>query len=489
MAKKKPPIKSPIFIPNKKLGISEWIPGINKNTIEIETNSWFDIQHFDNPNITNSKKYNKIIPVIPPESLKQQLKTIKLKKKNTEPEFLCCEKIRLYPSVEQVKILHEWFNVFAKMFNVTINYLRSKIYVNGKLNLKIAKKECSFYKVRKELIEEKTFIQLSMAENLIPIHILDEAINQAVSNHKTCIANYSTKLIKKFRVREWSMKKRRKILKIESSFFKDGIFCKKIFPKISSSKSLNGINRTVTLQYDRDTRKYILFVPKIIPKKIVKNTRLSCGIDPGVRTFATVYSRNQTQAICNSKCYNKYIKKHHRKIDKINQLTNSAKNDYNIVNTTIIKNGKLKTIVKIKDNKPSHLNRALKKYHKKIMNKMRDMHYKVAHELVHTYDNIYLGKFNTKSILSKNNTKISSPIKRIIASQSPYLFRQRLTYMAHKYGSNIHLVNEYLTTKTCSNCGQKNELGPSKIHKCSCGMIADRDENAAKNILKIGKQK
>ncbi len=33
---------------------------------------------------------------------------------------------------------------------------------------------------------------------------------------------------------------------------------------------------------------------------------------------------------------------------------------------------------------------------------------------------------------------------------------------------------------------KKNELGKKKIHECECGMIADRDVNAAKNILKIG---
>jgi len=61
--------------------------------------------------------------------------------------------------------------------------------------------------------------------------------------------------------------------------------------------------------------------------------------------------------------------------------------------------------------------------------------------------------------------------------------------MAHKYGSKVIEVNEYLTTKTCSNCGKLNNLGSSKIHICKCGMEADRDENAAKNILKIGYNK
>ena len=74
----------------------------------------------------------------------------------------------------------------------------------------------------------------------------------------------------------------------------------------------------------------------------------------------------------------------------------------------------------------------------------------------------------------------------MIVVLSPYLFRQRLIYMGNKYGSMVYEVDEYLTTKTCSNCGKINEIGKSKIHKCKCGMTADRDENSAKNHLKIG---
>jgi transposase len=47
-------------------------------------------------------------------------------------------------------------------------------------------------------------------------------------------------------------------------------------------------------------------------------------------------------------------------------------------------------------------------------------------------------------------------------------------------------ISEYLTTKTCSNCGNLNELGKKKIHECKCKMYADRHENSAKNHLKLG---
>lgn len=75
----------------------------------------------------------------------------------------------------------------------------------------------------------------------------------------------------------------------------------------------------------------------------------------------------------------------------------------------------------------------------------------------------------------------------MLSALSPGLFRQRTKYMGNKYGANVdHNVNEYLTTKTCSNCGRINEIGGSKIHECACGMIVDRDVNSGKDILKVG---
>jgi len=115
------------------------------------------------------------------------------------------------------------------------------------------------------------------------------------------------------------------------------------------------------------------------------------------------------------------------------------------------------------------------------------MHFKVAKFLVEFYDEIYIGKLNTNSILSRNNIKITKKTKRMVSILSPYLFRQRLKYMGSKYGANVVEVNEYKTTKTCSNCGNERYVGSSKVYKCTkCKMEADRDENAAKNILKVG---
>ncbi len=50
---------------------------------------------------------------------------------------------------------------------------------------------------------------------------------------------------------------------------------------------------------------------------------------------------------------------------------------------------------------------------------------------------------------------------------------------------NVVVVDEAYTSKTCGSCGElNNKLGGNKVFKCNhCGLIADRDLHAARNIL------
>jgi putative transposase len=59
---------------------------------------------------------------------------------------------------------------------------------------------------------------------------------------------------------------------------------------------------------------------------------------------------------------------------------------------------------------------------------------------------------------------------------------------AEEAGRRVILVNPRNTTKMCSSCG---EIVPKalsvRVHTClHCGLVLDRDENAARNILQRG---
>jgi putative transposase len=69
------------------------------------------------------------------------------------------------------------------------------------------------------------------------------------------------------------------------------------------------------------------------------------------------------------------------------------------------------------------------------------------------------------------------------------LFFKWLGYFGVKYGRQIVAVNPYNTSQMCSSCGM---LVPKTLevrtHVCGCGLVLDRDTNAAINILKLATQ-
>jgi putative transposase len=121
---------------------------------------------------------------------------------------------------------------------------------------------------------------------------------------------------------------------------------------------------------------------------------------------------------------------------------------------------------------------------KKIKNQIDDLHWKTIKYLTQKYDNILLGDMSAKSIISKNNKVLHGMIKDICERIRFFQFRQRLEYKCEIENINFLMVNEYYTSKTCSNCGNYNEkLGGNKIYDCKkCKKIFDRDVNACRNI-------
>jgi putative transposase len=67
-----------------------------------------------------------------------------------------------------------------------------------------------------------------------------------------------------------------------------------------------------------------------------------------------------------------------------------------------------------------------------------------------------------------------------------YRFREWLEYFGRVYGVPVIAVDAAYTSQNCSNCGEKVvKTLSTRTHKCPhCRYVADRDHNAAKNILK-----
>ncbi len=64
-----------------------------------------------------------------------------------------------------------------------------------------------------------------------------------------------------------------------------------------------------------------------------------------------------------------------------------------------------------------------------------------------------------------------------------------LCYKEEESGGRVVLVNPYGTSQMCSGCGEAVAKSLSvRVHECPhCGLVLDRDLNAARNILEIGR--
>lgn len=68
------------------------------------------------------------------------------------------------------------------------------------------------------------------------------------------------------------------------------------------------------------------------------------------------------------------------------------------------------------------------------------------------------------------------------------MFREMLSYKLKERGKYFIRVGKFFpSTQLCINCGRKHKLTLSeRTYKCECGLIIDRDINAAINILHEG---
>ena len=126
---------------------------------------------------------------------------------------------------------------------------------------------------------------------------------------------------------------------------------------------------------------------------------------------------------------------------------------------------------------------ALQKQHQRIGNLRRDFHHKTARSLVLRYGTIVHEDLNIRGIARSRLAKSTLDV----AWGS---FLHILSYKAEEAGVTVIAVPPHNTTQACSRCGALPNVPKTladRVHSCSCcGYVADRDLNAAQNILRLG---
>ena len=230
--------------------------------------------------------------------------------------------------------------------------------------------------------------------------------------------------------------------------------CRRI--KIKMHRLFNGVIKSATISKTSDEKYYISFLVETEIKQ-PKESDKTIGLDLGIKHLA---------ADSNGKKYinHKYLTKSQSKL---------AKEQRKLAKTEIGSNNHNKQRIKVA------------RLFRHIRNQRNDYLHKLSKKIIDENQVICLEDLKIKN-LAKNRK-----LTRNIMDASWYKLVSYLTYKAEWYGRTIIKVpSNYPSSQLCSACGEKNQiikdLNVRKWVCFNCGVIHDRDINAAKNILSKG---
>jgi putative transposase len=159
---------------------------------------------------------------------------------------------------------------------------------------------------------------------------------------------------------------------------------------------------------------------------------------------------------------------------------------------------------------PCHLKRRLKKLkrlqrvvsrrqkggknRKKAVRKLAKLHRQIKNQRHNTLHQVTTRLAKTKSVLVIEDLHVAGMLKnhhlaQAIGDVGFYEFKRQLLYKASWYGSRVILADQWEpSSKRCSGCGWINRdliLSDRTFHCRQCGMVLDRDLNAAINLAHL----
>lgn len=121
--------------------------------------------------------------------------------------------------------------------------------------------------------------------------------------------------------------------------------------------------------------------------------------------------------------------------------------------------------------------------HEKIENRRSDFLHKVSRAVANAYSIVYVEDLKIRNMV-RNHLLAKS-----ISDAGWGRFVRMLCYKEEESGGRVIFVNPHNTSQICSRCSNiVTKALSDRKHECPfCGLVMDRDLNASRNILKIGR--
>ncbi len=419
-----------------------------------------------------------------------------------EKEGIKSFKIKLNPTEKQLEIFEEWFNATRYLYNRALELVKNGHNVNfialrDKLVTKDTKKTNIEYinqqKVisdlqktdnKKQLEIEKVKLR-TIAKGLesnkneyckewtlnVPKDIRANSIRDLCKNYNTVFANYRMGNINRINMNYHKRTSNNHCLCIQKNLIKlintNNVYSIVITPtylkenktfKLSKETSKDIKKNNISINNDvrliRTNGEYFLCIPVEFENNMpIKELKGYCGLDLGIRTYASTFGTNITDYTLDMSGINK--------IDT-----------------------KIASMKKRKRKKTRKRKRAFYKLENRKANMITDVHWKLVSSILKDNDIVFLGDIKSHNIVKGNANTTNN---RNFNNLKFYQFKQRISYKAKVLGKKIILVPEQYTTQMCSYCGTLNQPEASKVYECSCCKHKyDRDHNSDKNMLVKG---
>lgn len=126
------------------------------------------------------------------------------------------------------------------------------------------------------------------------------------------------------------------------------------------------------------------------------------------------------------------------------------------------------------------------KVHARVANLRRNDTHQLTSRLVRHFDTVAIEDLHVAGMLRNRR------LARHIAGAAWQEIRRQLTYKAERAGVRLVVADRWFaSSKTCSGCGTAKAKLPlsERTYACTaCGLVLDRDENAARNLAQLGRE-